>query len=282
MPKLAVVADIHANHAAFEAVLNDIRVQSVDGVILLGDYLTDCPFPEQTLSLIRTCMNEFRTWIVRGNREDYLIEHRRRGKPDEWRKGSGTGSLLYTYERLTEQDLDFLEHLPMTAEIALPGCPRITACHASPFQTKDWLVDNPDRMRAALRAVSGSLLLCGHTHTPGSFSFPEGRLIICPSCGLPQGPDTNYMILTLKNGRWTERMQRVSYNIEDFIRSYESSPMPDYAPVWSLSVIRMLRERTPWTARCVSLAYRLAKRDHYAKPMESYWEEASRSLGLNA
>ena len=280
MPKLAVLADIHANYAAFEAVLSAVRKESVDGVILLGDYLTDCPYPERTLSLIRTVMAEWPTWIVRGNREDYLLEHRRRGCPDEWHKGSSTGSLLYTYERLTDADLDFLAALPTTVDVRLPDCPPITACHASPFVTKEWIVDDPERMRAALRAVDSSLILCGHTHIPGSFSFPEGRLIVCPSCGLPQDLAFNYMILTLKNDRWVERMCRADYDIEAFIRAYEESPMPEYAPIWTISVIRMLRDRTPWAVRCVNLAYRLARRDQYEKPLESYWTEAACRLQL--
>ncbi len=280
MPKLAVIADVHANYAALEAVLASIRTLSVDGVIFLGDYLTDCPYPERTLRLIRGVMTEYPVWLVRGNREDYLIAHRKYGRPDDWRKGGGSGSLLYTYESLTEEDLDFLEKLPATTEVRLPDAPPIFCCHASPSATKEWLADKPEKMRAALESIPGNLILCGHTHRPASYSFPEGRVLICPSCGLPQGPGGNFMVLTLKHGRWVERILQADYDLEAFIRDYEASPMPEYAPIWSLSVIRMLRERSSWTAQCVSLTYRLAKRDRYARPIETYWEEAAKKLKL--
>ena len=41
MMKIAVLSDIHGNEYAFDAVCDDIKKQSVDKVLILGDLITD-------------------------------------------------------------------------------------------------------------------------------------------------------------------------------------------------------------------------------------------------
>ncbi|MDE7194759.1 MAG: metallophosphatase family protein, partial [Oscillospiraceae bacterium] len=49
--RLAVLGDIHANHKALEAVLAHIYEGEYDGLIFVGDYVTDCPYPRKTIKI---------------------------------------------------------------------------------------------------------------------------------------------------------------------------------------------------------------------------------------
>jgi predicted phosphodiesterase len=51
--KIAIIADIHSNYAALEACLESVRHEKADGIVFLGDYVSDCPYPQKTLASVR-------------------------------------------------------------------------------------------------------------------------------------------------------------------------------------------------------------------------------------
>ena len=109
----AVFSDIHGNHSALQACLDYAVGRGITNFVLLGDYVTDCPNPQKTMELIYVLKQYFNTYIIRGNREDYLLNYRKDGT-GRWKKGSASGSLLYTYQNLTDEDFNFFDSLPGT------------------------------------------------------------------------------------------------------------------------------------------------------------------------
>ena len=67
--RIAVLSDIHANIVALEEVLKDAKEQKVDEYIVLGDIITDLPFTNETIDIIK----ELTPYVIKGNREEYLI-----------------------------------------------------------------------------------------------------------------------------------------------------------------------------------------------------------------
>jgi predicted phosphodiesterase len=53
MKRLALIADIHGNHLALRAVLDDIGKHSADAVYCLGDLVGYAPFPNEVIEIIR-------------------------------------------------------------------------------------------------------------------------------------------------------------------------------------------------------------------------------------
>ena len=43
---IAAFGDIHSNHFALEACLDVVERMGIDGIVFLGDYVSDCPCPE--------------------------------------------------------------------------------------------------------------------------------------------------------------------------------------------------------------------------------------------
>lgn len=135
--RLAVFSDVHSNHHALKACLKEAEKQKADGYIFLGDYISDCANPHETMKLIYRAKQEMPCWFVRGNREEYVLNHHNFGS--DWANGTTTGSLLYTYEGLTAEDLEFISTLPFMQTIDPNGkCP-IRICHGSPEKTRDTL-----------------------------------------------------------------------------------------------------------------------------------------------
>lgn len=287
---LVVLADIHANFAALEAAVHRIDVLCPDGVVLLGDYITDCPHPRRTMELIYGLQKRYPVYMVRGNREDYILSHRRairEGRDDGWSMGSGTGTLLYTYEQLTDEDLDFLEALPVSLDINLPGCPSITACHGSPFKTKDWIIGNDEKIRTSLKYAAGDLVLCGHAHRTVRYDRYGKSLLICPSLGIPQDKHNPSTMTVLRSSgrRWvrdpSQVCTQVSYDTAAFLKEFKTSGLMDIAPVWSQCVIKSITDRVDYPAKCASYAYHYARSEGVAGvPPEKYWHRAAREIGV--
>ena len=66
--KLAVISDLHGNYYALAKVLAFLRSQEIDGIIGLGDFVTDGPFPQRMMRVLREMQEEFPCYLVRGNR----------------------------------------------------------------------------------------------------------------------------------------------------------------------------------------------------------------------
>lgn len=110
--KVGVIADIHSNQIAFRACVDYMVNAGCEEFLLLGDFISDTAGARQTMELLYELMEQFPCHVLRGNREEYMIEQRKiREKEEEekfWLANSASGNLLYTYRQLTERDLDFL------------------------------------------------------------------------------------------------------------------------------------------------------------------------------
>lgn len=128
--RVAVISDIHGNYKALEAFLSYIEEHSVDAIIGLGDYVTDSPYPQRTLSMIYEMEKKYPCYLLRGNREEYLLDNR--GQDQGWHICSPNGALYYTYRNVTPADLDWMEAMPSERVLQLKDCPALTMCHGAP------------------------------------------------------------------------------------------------------------------------------------------------------
>ena len=286
--RLAVISDIHSNYMALENALCLVGELKPDGIVFLGDYLTDFPYPQNTLRLLDECRAEFPCWFVRGNREDYLLRHRT-DPSDGWRYSSSSGSLLYTYEHITDADLDSFEAMPVSLEIDLgeleAGAGALTACHASPRSNKEWMMNRPALIDRYTSEIKGSALLCGHTHR-GSLAEANGkRVIFCPSVGSPQDrrPGAKFLMLEYRSGVWRYRTMVVGFDKDKLAAEFVRSGLLEKAGIWARCMIRQMYEETDLSARCVALAWRIASAEGFSGgPVlpEEYWERAAKNLKI--
>lgn len=275
--RLAVFSDVHSNRHALEACIKTAEEYKAEGYIFLGDYISDCARPHDTMTLLYRAKREKPCWFVRGNREEYILNHHKYGS--DWVNGATTGSLLYTYENLTPEDLAFIDNLPFMQVINPNGkCP-IRICHGSPEKTRDTLRPFSYKIESWLLKVEERVLLSGHTHQPCS-SHTMGKLYVNPGAvgvQCTQSTTAKMALLDSDGSTWNETLLEVPYDIDAAAREIRESGLLTRAGVWSHAVLKQLYTGKNYSLFCVQRAEELARG---GPVLPQHWEKAARDFGI--
>jgi predicted phosphodiesterase len=200
--RAAVLADIHANLPALDAVLAEPDVASADVVVLLGDIALG-PMPGPTLDRLAG-LGDRAVW-VHGNCERELITAFDGGEIP----GPNGDQARATAAVIDRNHRDRLDGLPLTVTLDIDGLGPTLFCHASPRRDDEMLlVDSPpERWAAALEGVEAGVVVCGHTHMPFDRLLGGRRILNPSSVGMPYGhPGAGWALLgpdvTLRQTRY--------------------------------------------------------------------------------
>lgn len=279
--KLAVIGDIHANHTALKRCLEWIYENSFDGMIFLGDYVTDCPYPQKTVDILRSIPKEYRTWFIRGNRDDYLLEYRK--CPCGWKYGSKTGNLLYTYENLSPEALDWLANMPQETVVEIDGYPSIQAMHRPSYHT--FLQKQPpvELLAKTISEMAQPVLVCAHSHVPLVYQHADKLIVNSGPLGIMNEgiTDARFAVLEYKD-RWHGSIVSLPYDIEAACAEFEPSGILAKAGIWAIAVRQMLRTGFEYSVECLDELHRLLElypdKTEYDEDM---WTLAANNIGLD-
>ena len=220
--RVALIADIHGNIAALDAVLEDIERHHVDSVINLGDLLSGGLHPRRTAD--RLMALDMPT--IAGNHDRYLLEQ----APDSM--GSWD---RHAHDRLDDEHRQWLASLPFSLELDRG----ILAVHGTPTDDQQYFLHSvdPDGSREATEAeildraagfTDRAVIACGHTHLQRQWTLPSGTLVVNPgSVGVPAydddqphphvmesgSPHARYAVLDDHGrGSWTVSFELVEYD----------------------------------------------------------------------
>jgi len=279
--KLAILSDIHGNYLAFKACVDYIAQNDFDGIVLLGDYITDCPYPQKTIKLLKQVMKKYKTWAIRGNREQYMIDYRNKDITG-LSYGSQTGSLLYTYENLTSADVDFFCELPITQTIEIEDCKPFAICHGSPDDLRCVLKPNTEITDEYLKNSKTDFLLCGHTHKPFVYNAFGKILINCGSVGCPTNGQTKSQFSSFEfaNNNWKNELINVEYDINEMLNDFEKSGILEKGKMWAYSMMKLLKTGENYPVKCIQKAWELAQKDNSSETTETHWQQAAKELEI--
>lgn len=275
--KIAVFSDIHSNHLALEACFKEAEKQKADVWAFLGDYVSDCAYPHRTMELLYKAQAEHDCRFVKGNREEYMLNHRDHGS--NWEYGDITGSFLYTYDQLTPEDIRFIEALPMNDVIRIPGTDPVHICHGAPYKTRVELKPKNGRLPAVLAAVEEPVLLSGHSHTP-FVEYESGKMYVNPgTVGIPTTGVTQaeMAFLTWDGSRWVPQLVHVPYDVEATVREMEEAGLRELTFVWADCIIKGLRTAENYAIACLDLA---AEKANGGPVEKSHLLRAAEELGI--
>ncbi len=274
---VAALGDIHSNYIAFERCLQAVEKVGAQVILFMGDYVSDCACPQKTMTLIRRCMDRFDCRFVRGNREQYLLDHRA-GK-GSWQPGTGGGSLLYTYRRLTGEDLDFFSSMPVTRRDAFDGLPAVLCCHGTPDDLRGWMEAQPERAQVYLDQADAGLLVCAHTHRPGVYPLERGVMVNTGSVGVTTEPGLiQFALLHGEGGSWRPELVSIPYDVEAVIDTFSHDGFYEEAGLWPIMMEKQLREGGEQAIPFVERAHALWKGN--GPVPESVWRQAARDVGI--
>ncbi len=234
----AIVADVHGNLPALEAVIVAISRRSIDRVINLGDQVSGPLWPSETATLLMR-----QDWLhLAGNHDRQLT------RTDPARQGA---SDRYAYGRLTPAHLAWLAGLPPRSR----PTPDVLAFHGSPGSDLVYLLETVEKgmvrlategeIKARLQGESAPLMLCGHTHQPRAVALAEVGLVVNPgSVGLPAyaddtpephvmelgSPHARYAIVETDGGSgWRAEFHLIAYDHVAAARQASRNDRPDWA-----------------------------------------------------
>jgi len=180
--RIGLIADIHGNVLALEAVLADLEQRRVDRVINLGDCVSGPLWPRETAELLMRL-----DWpTIRGNHDRWVTD---------WPPEKQYPSDAFAFRALDSEQLAWLRQLPPTGEFG----DGILACHGRPDNDNAYLLEDVEggrlvsagaaRVIERIDEVAARLVFCAHSHIPGAMAV-GARLVINPgSVGQPAYED---------------------------------------------------------------------------------------------
>lgn len=236
--KFAIIADIHGNSSALEAVLADMGHLGVTEAINLGDHFSGPLDAAATADLLLA--RNFPS--IRGNHDRWLIETspQNMGPSDR-----------VAFDLLGQTHFEWLRSLPSS----IHWKNEVFACHGTPNSDLTYWLErvSPDgsvrssglaEIEASADGINATLILCGHTHIPRLARLRDGRIILNPgSVGCPAydddvpvyhvmqngNPNASYAIAEKTSNEWAFTFRSVPYDASQMIERARSNGRDEWA-----------------------------------------------------
>jgi putative phosphoesterase len=233
--RVGLIADLHGNLPALEAVLAELERDGVDELVCLGDVAVG-PQPAETLERVRGLGCP----VVLGNWDAWFVDGfpRLDGELNEKLLAMGA----WWAAQLSDDQRDYIRSFQPTREVSLGGGTSLLCFHGSPRSYDDMiLATTPDEeLEGMLGGAHETVLAGGHTHLP-LLRRHRGCLFVNPgSVGLPfrhqPGPIriarwAEYGVVSGEGGSIAVELRRTAYDLAAFLDLARSSGVP-YADWW--------------------------------------------------
>jgi predicted phosphodiesterase len=243
--RLAVIADIHGNLAALEAVLADLEaLGGADLTWCLGDLAALGPRPAECVRRIKTLAeaNEGKTFqVIGGNTERYLVNGQRPRWPSAkdadklvelvstWQ--TFNTALLWNVAQLTFEDYEFLSKT-RGKELGhdVEGYGHVIGYHAVPGDDEAFLTPetSDEEARDFLLDREGRLAIGGHIHRQFDRDLGNWRVVNVGSVGMAFDlpGQAGWGLFTFENGEVTVDLRRVPYDVEAVLEDCKTLGFP--------------------------------------------------------
>jgi predicted phosphodiesterase len=253
--RIAMLADIHGNLAALEAVMVELERLQPDYVVVNGDLINAAPFSSEVIDLVRA-----RNWVVvRGNHEFYYLDFGTTRAVEGSTDMSRWGQLHWLVERIRPDQGAYLGMLPDERVMFIPGTQPVAIAHGVPGRNRVGFYSEQaaESIAAELTGVHVQTFVSAHTHvqvdrhvslvTQNGGNLPSGSQanhnshsngerqwhVINPgSVGLPLNgdPSAQFAILTSVPeeevaGGWQATHYRVPYDRRPTLEAYTTTGM---------------------------------------------------------
>jgi putative phosphoesterase len=255
--KLAILADVHGNLPAVEAVLSDLEQYLPDAILVAGD-LSGGPDQNETTRRLQ----ELNAWMIRGNSDTNVLCFAGKDLPPGWLASKQFALYRWTYKNLSPETIGFLEGLSEQRVVQLDGIPPIRLAHGSPRNPSENLLPgiNKEIIEDILSQLDESVLVVGHTHIPWMLEM-DTLLAINPGavCGPNNGVcGAQYALLSWKGERWGVEHRLVPYDLGHIRRRFQESGLLDEAGAMARVYLLTIESGIDIAEEFLPYAFRLA------------------------
>lgn len=255
--QIAVLADVHGNLPALEAVLARLEEVQPDYVVLNGDLINGVPFSTEVIDLVRRL-----GWVVvRGNHEFYYLDFGTERAIPGCEDPTRWGQLHWLIDTVTPAQGAYLAMLPDERTLYVPGTQPLRIAHGVPGRNRVGFHNEQadEQIAAEIRPIQERTLVSAHTHVQidrhirmdidrastlqidphvdthaanHTEVHRHWHLINPGSVGLPLNRDPAAQFALLQSvseqveaGGWRATMQRVPYDRRPALSAYAESGM---------------------------------------------------------
>ncbi len=211
MARFAVLADIHGNLPALEAVMADLRTVAPDRVIVAGDVVNRGPQSKECVQAIRAT-----GWpVLFGNHEEYVLKYVDHLASPDW-YGESWRPFLQVVEELDADEIAYFRTLPHFLIVDAPNLPPIRVVHGSPRALNDgygpWQTEA--HLLESAHLAPETIQIGAHTHRAMNRRLGDRWLLNTGSVGAPfnGNPCAQYLVMTAQNGTWQADFRCVPYD----------------------------------------------------------------------
>ncbi len=254
--KIAIIADIHGNIHALDAVLADIQTLGVDEIIVNGDMVNRGPSNDAVMERL----SHGSYTITLGNHDALMVnwfDHHEE-MPNDWYDTPFWRGMEWCVTQLEQSGyLNALRELPMVHEIAIDGAPKILVTHGSPRHYREGYGPflSAEKYFEIIEEYPSDIYIGSHTHRTDEREVDGKTFINTGAVGAPFNGDSRaqYLLLTLKEDmKWKWEFRAVPYDRAAALAAYDSTglvpygdlsahifkmeleyALPIYAPYWS-------------------------------------------------
>jgi predicted phosphodiesterase len=234
MTKIAIIADIHSNLPALEAVCSQIDYLDCREIFCLGDIVGYGSEPSACVEIVR----QREMICIQGNHDAYVATE---GNEEEFSFNfAALQAVFHNRTQLNKEQIGFLKGLPEN----LSWDEKTMLVHGSPDDRDKYLRYDVDLCELAsdlMKNQGPGLIFFGHTHTPmahngvaplrdadGSFFLdPECRMFFNPgSVGQPRDGDARAAFMVWDRNEGIVTQHRVAYDTTRARESILSAGLP--------------------------------------------------------
>jgi predicted phosphodiesterase len=190
---VAALYDIHGNLPALEAVLEEVRREGVDRIVVGGDVIPG-PMPAEALQCLLEL--DLPVHFIHGNGEREilaLLDGVETGTvPERFRE-----AMRWVAQQLTADHISVLASWPATMQLDIDGPGKILFCHATPRSDTEMFtrLTPEERLLPIFAELDAAVVVCGHTHMQFDRTIGNLRVVNAGSVGMPFGEPGAYWLL---------------------------------------------------------------------------------------
>ncbi len=219
--KVAVISDIHGNIVALEAIIKQLKKETIDAIIVLGDLCNELPFGDAVIHRLM----ELNAYCIKGNKEEYFLEYERRHY--EW-DNLQFKNTIFMYHALSEDSKEYIRNLPFDLNLTLEGA-TIKAVHGSPSSLYELVHQyDEEKLEKYTKNLKEDILLLGHTHDPIWTIQKNGKTVInagCSGVSVFHIGQAEYLILNIHHGKFQIEKKMAKFSLETLKKKLLASGM---------------------------------------------------------
>lgn len=237
MTTIAVLADIHANLPALEAVLADLASEPIDHLVIAGDVINWGPFGREVMERLMPLAPA----VIRGNNEFYLLDYNTPRAPAAWSDLRQWQLLPWLARTMRGRWHATIATWPDVISLQFPDAPPVLVIHGSPRSNSEPIYDTTpaDVVEAMFTDVKERTIVAGHTHLAMDCMIADRHLLNPGSVGVPlQGrPEASYMIMHGNEAGWSADIRKVPFDLQRVLQAFQAqSFVEECGPIGELVV----------------------------------------------